>query len=326
MADIQNPDRPAAPLKAATAVLDSIFGPVDAPQDAPAAPVAETPQAAQAAPQSAEAAPPVAEAPKPAEAPKESLAALIRQQRQDREARQAKERESADLRTENEKLREQLARHGKSDIVGDPIGFAKSHGLTDAEIALVGQSYLYHLVPDKAPADLRAQLLEAKLARKERDAAAAQQTEARRAQEQAATQQIQQYATAINSAVRAWEAGQHPFPESAAWFGGNHDEYTESLVYTARNVAEAARVRGEVADLSPKAIAAALEQDLASRAARIRGTGSKPTQQTANTSTDVSGKQPAVLSTRGQGASPAPKATSDAERIKRAEAVVFASR
>lgn len=134
-------------------------------------------------------------------------------------------------------------------------------------------------------------------------------------------QRLQSYQAVIEAAVQTWDG---VYPESQAWFGQNHDEYTQSLMHTANNMAEAARARGEVADLSPKAVAAVLERDIASRAARIRG--GKPTQQSAMASGQTpaaGGKQPTVLSTKGQGASPTPKATTEDERLKRAMEVVF---
>lgn len=211
--------------------------------------------------------------------------------------------------------------------MGDPIGFAQAHGLSEAEMALVGQAYLYHLVPDKAPQDLRFKLLEAKQARELKARDAQREQEAQQAAAERATQQVQGYTAVLGAAVETWEgSGAHPFPESRAWFGGNHEEYAESLVHTARNAAEDARARGEVADLSPKAIADLLERDLASRTARIRGAGSKPTQQSAIAAPAAGGKQPAVLSTKGQGGSPMPKATTEEERLKRAMEVVFGSR
>lgn len=237
----------------------------------------------------------------------------------------AKEREALDVRAQLDQANAQIARYSKADMLADPIGFAQAHQLTEQEMALIGQAYLYHLVPDKAPPDLRYKMLEAKTARERRIEADRQQVEALRADQAQVAQRIEHFHAGMVSAVQTWDAGPaHPFPESQAWFGPNQEEYAQSMLYTANNLAEAARQRGEAADLTPKAVAAALERDLATRAARIRG--SKPTQQGAMTSGQtpaVGGKQPTVLSTKGQGASPAPKATTDEERVKRAMDVVF---
>lgn len=212
-------------------------------------------------------------------------------------------------------------------MVADPIGFAEAHGLSEQEMALVGQAYLYHLVPDKAPAHLAGKLLEAKMAREAKAREAKAQADAARQADEQSTAQVQQYTAVLGVAVQTWESGgAHPFPSSQAWFGGNHEEYQESMVHTARNIAEVARARGEVADLSPKAVAAQLEQDIASRAARFRTPAAAPTQQSVKVEPETpatGGKQPAVLSTKGQGGSPMPKAVTEEERIQRAIAAAF---
>ena len=238
---------------------------------------------------------------------------------------QSKEREAQDVRAKLDEAEARLARLSKADMVADPIGYAMAHGLSEQEMALVGQAYLYHLVPVKAPPDLRYKLLEARTARERKADEAKRTQEAQVAQEREMAGRIQQYTAVLNAAVQTWEGPEHPYPESRAWFGQGHEEYAESLVHTANNIASEAQARGEVADLSPKAVAAALEADIASRAQRIRGTGSKPTQQSVKAQ-PASGVQPAVLSTKGQGASPMPAATSEEERVKRAMDVVFGSR
>lgn len=317
---IETSGQEVASLAAATAVLDNIFGgPESAPAESAPAPEAAAPQ---------EAPPPAAAEAKVPEAPG-SLAELIRTQRQDRAARIAKEAANADLSSRLAAAESTIARMGKADLVGDPVGFAQLHGLTEQEMALVGQAYLYHLVPDKAPPDLRYKMLEAKTARdaRAREASQAQQHQAQVDSQQ--TAQVQQYTAALSATVQVWETGgaAHPFPESSAWFGGNHDEYAESLTHTARNIAEGARERGEVADLSPKAVAAALEQDIGSRAKRFRTPAAAPSQQSEKAAEQApAGKQPAVMSTKGQGASPMPKAVTEEERIQRAIAAAFNSR
>lgn len=308
---------PVANVAAATSYLDSVFGPADAPPPetpAPAPPPPADPGGIATSP---------SETPVPEKEP--SLAAIIRDQRQQREARALREREAGDLRTQLQTAQDQLARLSKTDLLGDPIGFALAHGLTEAEMALVGQAYLYHLVPDKAPPDLRYKMLEAKTTRERKVDDQRRQDQERAQQAQAAGNQIQQYTAVLGVAVQTWDGqgDKHPFPESRAWFGGSHEEYAESLVHTARNMADTAQARGERADLTPKAVAETLERDLAVRAQRLRTKGGSAPQQSATAAQGPGGKQPAVLSTRGQGASPAPPAMSERERIQRAAAVVF---
>lgn len=250
---------------------------------------------------------------------------MIRAQRADRQARAVKEREAADLRAQLEDANTRLAKVSKVDMVSDPVGYAQAKGLSEQEMVLVAQAMLYHLVPEKAPPDLRYKMLEAKSAReaKAREAEREAQLYAQANQEQA--QQIKQYTAALGVAVQTWETGTHPFTASQAWFGGNHDEYAESLVHTARNLAESAEARGEVADLSPKAVAAALEQDISSRMARFRtpaAAPSQPSEKVVPAKPAPGGKQPAVMSTRGQGGGPVPPAETEEERMKRALAVL----
>lgn len=162
------------PIQSATSMLDGIFGlapsesspgtdpsaPAPAPEQAPAPEAAPEP--------TPEAQTPTPEPEQPAPEQPTGLADLIRQQRQDRAMRQAKEREAQDIRAKLEAAEAQLARMSKADMLSDPIGFAQLHGLTEQEMALIGQAYLYHLVPDKAPPDLRYKMLEAKTARERR--------------------------------------------------------------------------------------------------------------------------------------------------------------
>jgi uncharacterized protein YukE len=312
-APVGAPDTEAAALAAANALLGTMVG------EPPPAPAAETP-----APAPAEAPAP---APEPAKEP--PLSEVIRQARVERQQRAVKDRENADLRTKLQEATERLSRLDKADMVADPIGFAQAHGISEQEMALIGQAYLYHLVPDKAPPDLRYKLLEAKTARTERQREAERAEAAKKAAADAEAQSIQQYAGVLGASVQVWEgSGQHPFPASQAWFGGSQNEYAESLMHTARNLAEAARVAGEVADLSPKAVAEALERELAPRVTRIRGTGSRlsQTSEKAPAQPAAGGKQPAVLSTRGQGGQPVPEATTEEERIRRATEAAFGGR
>jgi hypothetical protein len=212
--------------------------------------------------------------------------------------------------------------------MSDPVGYAQMLGLSDQDMALIGQAYLYHLVPEKAPPDLRYKMLEAKSSRERKTLEEQRQRDEYARAEDARQQQINQYVSMMGAAAEAWGADgdKHPYQASHAWFGGNHDEYSESLVHTARNIAAGAQERGEVADLSIKAVAATLERDLASRLGRAKPQAAAPTQPAvvAAPKAPTSGKQPAVMSTRGQdGGAPRPPAETDEERVKRAIAAVF---
>lgn len=260
-----------------------------------------------------------------------SLAETIRAQRADRAARVSKEREATDLKGRLEQAEAKLAKVSRADLLSDPIGFAEAAGLSQADMALVGQAYLYHLVPDKAPPDLRYKMLEAKT-RRQQDATEKQQQVAEAARVQAdQSSRVEQYVSMLGAAATSWEGegDKHPYSASQAWFGGNADEYAESMAHTARNIAAAASERGEVADLTIKAVAAVLEQDIASRAARFkpRTPAAAPIQTSVRAvpAKAPGGKQPAVMSTRGQTGAPTPAAESEDERIARAIAAISAT-
>jgi hypothetical protein len=252
---------------------------------------------------------------------------MIRAQREARQARAVKEQEAADLKTRLDEAEAKLAKVSKADLLADPIGYAEAAGLSQADMILIGQAYLYQVAPDKAPPDLRYRMLEAKTRREraaeERQRAQDQEANVARAQ----AQSVHQYQSAVQAAAESWESvgDQHPYQSSKAWFGGNPAEYAESLVYTARNIAAEASARGEVADLSIPAVAAILERDIAARASRFKSAAAAPTQSVKPQEPKVpgGGKQPAVLSTRGQANAPVPPAESEEERIKRAIAAAF---
>lgn len=251
------------------------------------------------------------------------LAELIATQRADRQAKAQAEAHARTVADENAALKAKLAQVTTKDVVADPIGWADAHGLTREERVHLGQSLLYDIVPEKAPPNWRIDQFEAKQARQARLDAAKQAESASQAEQQATAAQISQYTETLKTVAAT--ADEQALPESVAWFGGNHDEYTQSLFATANNMAQAAGARGEVADLSPKTVAAVLEAEIKARLARRKGTAaSAPAQQTAPV---AGGKQPTVadMSTHGLsgGGAPRPKAITERERLERAMAVAF---
>jgi hypothetical protein len=274
-----------------------------------------------------------AEEPKPDPA-KQSLAEVIRSEREARKQREEASLKAKDLEfkfTEAQAEIDKLRR--ANDFENDPIAYAKARGWDKEKQALMGQMLLYDLVPDKAPADLRQKLFESKHEREKREEAEKRTQEEQTRTQQAAQQQYQQFVAVVDQAAAAFEEGS--FPESQAWFINpasgemDHDTYVRSLVATATNMANAAAREGRVADLSPASIAKTLEAEVArrmtARDAKVqkRTKPVEPASQQQVAPVAPGGMQPteSTKGTYGAGA-PRPAATSDAERIARAMAVL----
>lgn len=282
-----------------------------------------------APPEEAAPPPPAAETPVVEEAPKfaPDLALKIRAEREARAARTAHESEAKTLRERLEAAEARLAALSKSDVVADPIGWAEAHGLTPDERALLGESLLYSLVPDKATPEVRIRLMEAKHARQAKQAEEA----AKRSQSEAEQAHIKQvhdnYVAALSEQAKSSASG--TYPDSEAWFGGDHDSYTQSLYQTANNLAEMARMEGKVADLTFGAVAKALEAELTSRFSRRSARTASPTTQPVAAppaGSQAVGTQPegTTMSTKGMGGGPPRSpAKTEAERIARAAELVF---
>lgn len=256
--------------------------------------------------------------------PKESLAEVIRKQREDRAAREAKEKEAASAREEATTLKSEVEKlkRSLSEFEADPIGYARAAKWTKERQAYIGQMLLYDLAPDKATPEVRQALFESRQALREKEAA--QRAEAERAEKakQADQAEYQNYVAMVHQAVDGFEAGS--YPESESWFGEDRDTYEQSLLVTARNLSIAAKQAGKMADLSPGNLARTLEQEIARRMAkRDERRGGRQAQPKAGS--PASGKQPMDDSTKGltQSGTPRPKALTDAERIARAAEAAF---
>lgn len=270
-----------------------------------------------------EAAPPAqGSAPKIPE-PEQGLAAKIRADREAR-AREAQEKtEAKTWRERAEAAEAKLSKHAKSDVVSDTVGWAEAMGLEPEEIAAVGQNLLYSLRPDKADAEVRIRLMEAKQVR-ERKLSETKAAEAQKAAERAQVETVHNsYIEALASSVEALPQGGTTFPNSEAWFSENREAYVQSLYATANNLADYARARGQQADLSFAFVARVLEDDLSSRFSKLPSRGAAPVEAKP---AEGAGKQPEVIVTNkdlGGGSPPRPPATTEDERIKRAMEVAF---
>lgn len=292
--------------------------------------VAEVAQVVPDQPPVVEAAPAAPAATAPPEPPKEpepakqiGLADKIRADREAKAASAKREDEARTYRERAEAAEARLATLTKSDVVADTIGWAEAMGLNREEQAVVGETLLYGLVPDRATPEVRIKLLEARQARQRK----LDEESAKANQERASQEQIQRvhtnYIEALASSVESLPPG--TLPDSEAWFSGDHEAYVRSLYATANNLADAARAQGRAADLSFGAVAKVLEADIASRAQRLRSRGATPEKPVEQPPAGKQPEVPVIVTSRGLngGGTPRPPATTEAERLKRASEIVF---
>jgi hypothetical protein len=262
----------------------------------------------------------------------ESLAAVIRAQREARQAAQAEAHKRTGLESELKAAREELARvkADRQAFEDDPVAFAKDRGWTKDQQLLYGKSLLFDLAPDKADPDFRIKMFEDRQKREKAQQEKEHQTAAEKEAAEAQQRQLEGFFQDTAKAVQDFSAGS--YPESEAWFEGDYQSYMKSIMATATNLAQKATKLGQVADLTPAALAAALEAEVAAKMARrdqrkqaLTTPAVKPTPQAAASS----GAQAAeTMSTRNMsgGGAPTPPASSDKERIQRAIAAGFRQR
>ncbi len=264
-------------------------------------------------------------APAPDQTP---LAEVIRAQREARQARDREVQRATGLEAELKAARAELAaaKADRAAFEDDPVGYAKARSWTPEQQLLYGQSLLYDIVPDKADPNFRIKMFEDKQRRDSAARTKADETAREKAAYEAQMNQIQDFVAGVDAAARTFEAGS--YPESEAWFGEDRTSYTQSLVATAKNLAATATAENRVADLSPGALAAALEAETARRMADRdqRRQARKPSAPVAAATAAralaaVGGMQSAeTASTKnmnGSGA-PQPPAKDERERVSRA--------
>ena len=186
---------------------------------------------------------------------------------------------------------------------------------------MVAENAMYGLVPDKAPPDFRARMVEAQYKRdkalqEERTAKerAEADEKAKKAAAEAGERMEKEYQESLLAAIPSLTGN----TVSSEWFGQDHADYVESLFHTARNLATEATRAGKRADLSPANVAAVLEKHLADKVNRIGkpkqeavpAAVSKPPVKLAGNEKKTETKTPTTVMT-------------DAERIARAAAVAF---
>jgi hypothetical protein len=257
-----------------------------------------------------------------------SLFDAIRAEREAKESRAKTEAERESLRKAKEEAEAKLQEvmRAKDNMLLDPAGYLESLGYSKQDIALHGEAIMYTLMPDKAPEGLRGRLVEAQVKRDKLKAAEEAKVQAKQAEERAAQEKAEavargeaMYAQQLAEAVKAQKPGTHP--DSEAWFGNDTDAYAKSLFHTARNLAEAADRAGvQSVDLSPSAVAKALELDLSNRFKRVRGVSAQ--QAPAKPVTPVT-EPPKLAEATETPKKTDPRAMSDAERLQRAIAVAF---
>jgi hypothetical protein len=252
---------------------------------------------------------------------KESLAELLRKDREARLAKTTELREASSVKEQLTKVTAELtALKNAPSFEDDPVGYCKTRKLTpEAQLAL-GQALIYDLAPSKAPPELRQDLYEAK--RKREDAAREAQFKEQESKRQLEFVQnnIRDFAITLENASKSFTPGS--YPESEAWFlthdgKPDMDTYNRSLMVTADNMARAATERGTRADLSPSNIAKVLEDEIARRM-KLRESKRKPnTQPVADKKPNVEAKVE-IDSTRGLNSGSPERAFNETERVRRA--------
>jgi hypothetical protein len=264
-------------------------------------------------------------APKEEREARPDLTEALRTYREGSKKAKAEAAKAAALESKVKELETQLNKSAakREEILLDPVGYLEELGIKGKDVALVGEMLMYHLLPDKAPPDLRARAVTAQQERREREREAKRQQEAAEAQQAQLAERENLYRSALGMAVQS--VGEDDFPTSQDWFDGSQEEWQESLWHTANNMAVAAQEDGRVADLSTKAVMAELDKFLTERKSRSRKKAAAPTPSQSSAPPADTGKKKEnnpQLPATGQGlnssGAPKTKAQSENERIARA--------
>lgn len=285
----------------------------EAPAPEPTAPIAD----------------PAPETPKPA-----PLKDAIAEMRARREREAAEAQRKASFEAENAKLKQELeAIKAASQFEDDPVAYAKARGWDREQQLMFGKALIYDLAPDQADPNFRVSMFEAKQKREEKAKAESEAKAKAESEQRSARETFTKFTQDLEAGVMDFTAGS--YPESEAWYGDDVEGYLRDMVQTAIRMANTAKQEGKVADLTPPAIAAALEADTSRRLAerdkrRAMREPSQGTQQSVTTPTvDAEAEQSldsvSSKSMSGSG-TPLPPARSEAERIQRAIAVAFPKR
>lgn len=277
--------------------------------------------------------------PAPAETPKapapSPIADGIKAMRERREREQAEHARKAQEQSRVTQLEAEIERYKRSgSFEDDPVGYAKAKGWDREQQLTFAKALMYDLAPDQADPNFRIKMFEDKQKREEaKKAKEAEEAKVRQAEE-AKHQTIRQYAEDMESAVMSFEAGS--YPESEAWFDNDVEDYLAAMFKTANKMASEAQKNGQLADLSPQAVAKRLEADTAARFGRrqkreqTRQPETPAAKQTPvvpadDTALSVDTASTKTLSGGGIGA-PTTPARDDKERIQRAIAAGWGGR
>lgn len=226
---------------------------------------------------------------------------------------------AAEYRTQREQAKarqeaEQARQAKRPDVLGNlPALLQEEYGLSQEEAALAIRNGIFNLFPDDAPLEHRQQLWEAKQAREKR---MEQQAHEQRA--------IEQYRYQCGLAARS--ATDDHFPDSVAFYDGDHARYARALEKKALDMASKAQQQGILVDVTLPAVQRALEQDLADRLNRAeqKRTGRKKPEPTPD-ATQVS-QSVASARTASAAVTPAPRAGKKTVAEADAEVMALLSR
>ncbi len=245
--------------------------------------------------------------------------------------------EASKYRGELEQLRKENEALKSLGAATDPFEFLKGRKLSKDQQALWGQAFLYDLKPEVAPQEFRLELYKAEQARKEAERIeTANREEAEQAEAQTRAH-FERYAGELHTHVQS-SAGSNP--ESEMWFTEdgpdgqptlNHGAYAQSLLATAKNLANSAARQGQQADLSPANIARVLEAEVSKRMARRdakRTSAVQPAKAVEPAKPAPGGTQPTITAsdTGLRGGTPTQPAQTPDERRARAAAAMYSAK
>lgn len=222
----------------------------------------------------------------------------------------AEEFRAAKARQEAAHQAEQARAAIKPDVLSAlPQFLEEQFGLSREEVALAIRNGVFTLYPEDAPAEHRQHLWEAQQARKER-----------LAQQERQQEEIQRYRYQCQLAARS--AQEADFPDSTAFYDGDHARYAKALEKKALAMASEAQQKGIYIDVTLPAVQRALEQDLAERLTKTqqkRAGRNKPAEPAAQATS-----QSVASNVRTSTAAPTPAPKTGKKTLAEADAEIMA--
>lgn len=194
------------------------------------------------------------------------IAALIKEEREAKELKARLDRELqalAPVKDEYEKLKARIKDDGERFRM-DPAGVLEDAGVPRENWFEIAEQIFFSMEPDKASPELRHRIelraAERKSERWRKEFEAKQREERERYEKEASEAPVRDYAR--NLEHYAVSLTPDKAPAIHAWFEGDREALVQTMMDTARNLAQAADAKGERADLSPERVAREVESYL----------------------------------------------------------------